>query len=86
MLRQEGDQDVLLGARAHEVGAAGHLPEADHSPQVVERQAELRLLLHPHADGLALLGEVRALGRHVERVQQMSQRGSLPSGAIAASR
>jgi len=67
---QKRDCDVANGAGVQERGTAGDLLEADEPVEVVEGQAKAGFLVHANDKGLAFQGEIGALGRDVERVEQ----------------
>ena len=56
--------------KPHRRRAATDLPEAHDALQRLHGHAELRFAFHPHGQRLAVLGEVRALCQHVQRIQK----------------
>ena len=70
MLRQEGDADVVLGAKAEKEGRHEDVAEADDASDGMDGQLEDLDLLALHDDRLALLPKAGPLRAHVERVQE----------------
>ena len=81
VLRQEADADAVLGAEAHQKGAARDVPEADDAADRVDGEPEADLLLHLDDDRLPLLGEVGALGRDEQRIEMFLHGSQVPENA-----
>src|ERR1019366_8995688 len=78
MLGEERDLHTVLGAAPQQEWTARNLPETNDAGEGLDGHPHLAFFFHAHVDALAVARQPRALGGHIEAVQELAH-GVTPS-------
>jgi hypothetical protein len=68
---KQHDESPVLGTALHGSRAHHDVAEADYATDMMKGHLEFRLFFHLHSQRVMVGPQVRTLGRHIERVQQL---------------